>query len=228
LRIARLLHLETHIGPNIEHEALMPLRLLDWLGTSACHDPRLELWLAATDRKYADELLAVGEPLVAMATGASHPSRCWPIARFAALAEWLSHEYHASVILLGAPGDPEFSAALNLVGRTTLRQAAALIERCDLFIGNDSGLMHVAAAAKISVVEISGFPRHGSPSHPNSPERFGPWGVPHRILRPPSGTADLCVSAIAVDEVRSACSALLSRRSVRRRPNALDKLLDAR
>jgi heptosyltransferase-2 len=54
--------------------------------------------------------------------------------------------------------------------------------------------MHIAAAAGTPVVEISCHPNGGDPLHPNSPERFGPWQVPHRILRP-EHARDGCVTS---------------------------------
>ena len=83
-------------------------------------------------------------------------------------------------------------AAVDVTGRTTLRQTAALLKKCDLYVGNDTGSMHLAAAAGIPVVEISCFPMDGPVWHWNSPRRFAPWGVPHRILQP-KGNAPCCL-----------------------------------
>ena len=63
---------------------------------------------------------------------------------------------------------------LNLAGRTTIMQMAAVLRRCHLFIGNDSGPVHVAAAAGVPVVGFFG---------PGEYERFKPWGVRHEAIR---------------------------------------------
>ena len=89
----------------------------------------------------------------------------------------------ANIILLGSKDEThlgEFisideNKIINLVGKTNIRQAAALIARSNLFIGNDSGLMHIAAAVSTPVIEISSFPKNGDNTHATSPIRFGAW-----------------------------------------------------
>jgi ADP-heptose:LPS heptosyltransferase len=64
---------------------------------------------------------------------------------------------------------------MNVVGKTTLRQTAALLKRCHLYVGNDTGAMHVAAAMDTPVVALFGSScRH----------RFGPWGKGQAVLGP--------------------------------------------
>jgi heptosyltransferase-2 len=102
----------------------------------------------------------------AIAPGASYgAAKCWPPERFAALADRLISECGADVILFGTPGEKEMAAricslmkgrAISLVGQTSMRDLAALLSACSLFIGNDSGAMHVAAAAGLPVIGIFG------------------------------------------------------------------------
>jgi heptosyltransferase-2 len=193
-----------------EHEVERSLNLLRLAGGSVASDS-LELWPGEEDEAFAARALeehgvAPGELLVAFSPGAGEPKRVWPARNFAALAEWMAETYGARALLMGGPGDAapadEFrrafrGAAIDLVGRTTLRQAAALLKRCDLFVGNDSGPMHMAAAAGRPVVCISCHPSGGSPTHHNSPRRFGPWGARHLVFEPRSPLPpcdDACVS----------------------------------
>jgi heptosyltransferase-2 len=102
----------------------------------------------------------------AIAPGASFgAAKCWPPERFALLADRLISECGADVIFFGAPGEKEIAAriqsnmklpAISLVGETTMRDLATLFASCSAFIGNDSGAMHVAAAAGLPVVGIFG------------------------------------------------------------------------
>jgi heptosyltransferase-2 len=91
----------------------------------------------------------------------------WPVEHFAAVADWLVEEFQVRVLLLGGPEEGEVAARLlaqvklpekmsNLVGKTTLQEAAALAEACSFFVSDDSGLMHVAAALGTPVVGIFG------------------------------------------------------------------------
>src|SRR5208337_5093831 len=79
----------------------------------------------------------------------------------------------------------------------TLRETAAVLERCQLAVTADSGPMHLAAAAGSAVVEISCHPRAGDAEHYNSPVRLHPWGVPYAVVQPEhaaDGCRDSCES----------------------------------
>jgi heptosyltransferase-2 len=102
----------------------------------------------------------------AIAPGASYgAAKCWPPERFASLADRLISECGADVILFGTPGEKEIASricaamkcrAISLVGQTPMRDLAAFFSACSIFVGNDSGAMHVAAAAGLPVVGIFG------------------------------------------------------------------------
>jgi lipopolysaccharide heptosyltransferase II len=198
----------THIvdDRSIKHEVVRNLSLLPVLGAKA-HDQSLEAWLSDKDADFANEVLASSQeqPRVALGPGAGHPRRMWPVARFAEVGRWLI-ERGARVIVVGGPNDEGLgdelrrrlgSAIIDLTSKTSLRESAAVLMKCALFCGNDGGPMHLAAAAGIPIIEISCHPQSGHDLHPNSPVRFGPWGVPHRILRP-EALADGCTDACRV------------------------------
>jgi heptosyltransferase-2 len=94
----------------------------------------------------------------------------WPEERFAVIGEWAAKRWNAEVVIFGSPSETEIAAKVanlmhtanpvNLCGRTTLGQAMALIKRCDFFLTNDSGLMHIAAALDIPLVAIFGPTDH--------------------------------------------------------------------
>lgn len=147
--------------------------------------------------------------MIAVGIGAGHPKRRWPVARFASLAKDLSAEMGATFVVVGAGGDGALgeelrnlsgAPVLNLAGHTTLGGSAAIIASCSGFVGNDSGPMHIAAAAGLPVVEISCHPLEADPEHPNSPERFGPYGCPARIVRPDAPAAAACRAGCAAAE----------------------------
>jgi ADP-heptose:LPS heptosyltransferase len=221
-----------------EHEALRNLRLLEAAGGSVQSDD-LEVWLSADDRRRVDVWLtrhtsrAVSRDrgLVAFGIGAGDDPRRWPEDRFAELSRHLVVEFGVRVVLIGGGQDDirranaiirlaQNSALLNAVGEFNLRETAALLERCQLFIGNDSGPMHLAAAVHIPVVEICGLPLDQDLGHGNSPTRFGPWGVPSTVVRPLSedirrkhestNGAPLRINSISVAEVAKAAARFLS------------------
>jgi len=105
-------------------------------------------------------------PLVGLSPGAAYgPAKQWPPERFAAVASALQEKYGATVVLLGGTGDRQTARdvaqhlaapPLDLVGRTELRTAFAVIKHLKVLISNDSGLMHAAAALWTPVVAIFG------------------------------------------------------------------------
>lgn len=103
---------------------------------------------------------------VAIGAGASYGSaKCWPPSRFAEVANRIQAESDADIILFGTAAEAAVSAAIaaemrqppiNLTGKTTIGDLPALLSECHLFLGNDSGAMHVAAAVGLPVVAVFG------------------------------------------------------------------------
>jgi len=138
------------------------------------------IWTAPADERAAAALLPAGSPVLAMAPAANWRGKEWRAERFAALAQRLvapdgmlpgariavlaaAHERAQAAPLLAAlpPG-----RVIDLVGRTELSVAAAVLRRCAMFIGNDTGLMHIAAAAGTPTLGLFG----------PSPRQYAPWG----------------------------------------------------
>ena len=181
---------ETLSCDGVEHEVERNLAVLSLLGGNAEHKENaehkmLELWTAPEDDAFARDFWAVhggGRPVFALCPTAGHSVlKQWPLENFVALAGRL-HEKNVRVLVVGGPGDralgESFEAAfgdgvINAVGKTTLRQMAALLRGCAGFVGNDAGPMHIAAAAGVPVAAIFGS---------SCPHRFGPWGPKHLVI----------------------------------------------
>lgn len=132
-----------------------------------CHELVFEV--AENDRAFAGALLAEhgvkpGEFVVCFQLGASEEAKRWAESHFAALAKLLVEERGAKIFLLGVAGEAQFGEAFErhapgigipLFGKTTIAQAAALLERSALLVTNDTGTMHVAAAVGCPVVLVS-------------------------------------------------------------------------
>lgn len=160
--VEALHHVEFFLGPA------------RWLGCPD-DDRSLVFPIPPEERREADRLLVGGRGrLVAIHAGASLPARAWDAGRFAEVARTL-RERGDRILVLGGPGDRETArvvleaagpAAIDAVGAGGIQRMAALVERCDLFIGNDSGPMHIAAAVGVPVVSIFG---------PGAPWRTAPY-----------------------------------------------------
>src|SRR5262249_17992581 len=132
--------------------------------------------------------------------GASYGSaKCWPPERFAAVADCLVSDLHADVILFGTPAEQEIAArisaamktrAISLVGKTSMRDLAALFAVCSVFVGNDSGAMHVAAAAGLPVVGIFG---------PTDPDATAPLTPRFTLIREPVSCSPCFLRTCPID-----------------------------
>jgi heptosyltransferase-2 len=144
---------------------------------------RPKIFINDEDSQAAFELLQgfdVGsnDDYVVIAFRAVAESRRWGTTNYAALASRIVREYGFKVVLVGTGADSEEGEKLiqmvahehtvNLAGKTSLRELAAIFSRAVLFVGNDSGPAHLAAAVGIPLVVISGAddPRETSPLSP--------------------------------------------------------------
>ena len=218
------------------HETERPFLLLEGLGappSGAAPDDRQELWVGPADRDAAERLLAeagVGaeEMLIGIGPSGGHSVlKQWPLENFALLGRRLQDEHGARIVLFGGPDEAALGRTLaaqigpgviNLVGRTSLRQMAAVMARCRLYVGNDSGPTHVAAAMGVPVVAIFGSscPHRFHPGEntslvwhelPCSPCRVrGHEDRCHRCIF----EAPRCLTGVTVEEVSAAASVRLS------------------
>jgi len=127
--------------------------------------------VGASDRQAARAMLhdhgvMAGRPIVGLNPGASYGgAKRWPAERFAALADALAERCEAQIVIFGAPAERHVaervaaqmvSRPVILAGRTTLGHLMGLIRECDLFITNDSGPMHLAAALDVPQLALFG------------------------------------------------------------------------
>ena len=139
--------------------------------------PPTTLWLGQADKEYANTICRrlPGRKWLCIGPGANWDKKIWPAENYTLLAQALSGEFD-TVVLLGNEADKQQAQriarcgrlpCINLCGRTALLQAAALLQRMTLFIGNDSGLGHMASAVNTPSFTLFG---------PGNPERYRPWG----------------------------------------------------
>jgi heptosyltransferase-2 len=164
---------------------------------------------------------------IAIGAGASYGSaKCWPPPRFAEVANRLQAEADADVILFGTSVEASVAAAISadmrrppvdLTGKTSIADLPALLSQCHLFIGNDSGAMHVAAAVGLPVVAVFG-PTDPKGTAPVTPRcnivQQKPYCSPCFLRRCP--TDHRCMTAITADMVEAAARPWLSSVQVQR------------
>jgi heptosyltransferase-2 len=212
------------------HEKFYYLELLrraGWLD-ELTDEPHITLRVPDAARQRAAQILlqAGARPharRIAVGAGASYGSaKCWPPDRFAkALNALLSRaDADSDVILFGTPGELPVSLAIdselqhapiNLTGKTSIADLPALLSQCQLFLGNDSGAMHVAAAVGLPVVAIFG-PTDPDGTSPVTPRltivQQKPYCSPCFLRRCP--TDHRCMTAVTPAMVDSALQSALA------------------
>ena len=174
----------------------------------------------SSDLARADELLAGAVrrdgPLIALHPGAGGyaPARRWPAARYAALADALIDD-GAGIVLVGGREEHQLRQSLlaqmrhgtrvhDLGGRTSLGELSAVLGRCTLFVGNDGGVLHLAATTGTPVV---------APYGPTDPRAWGPWSPEpwRRRLAFPNGVEALRSGPHTTLKAAIACSPCIYR-----------------
>jgi heptosyltransferase II len=216
------------------HEKFYYLELLrraGWLD-SVQNETFIELRVPEEKRRSAEEFLCESgvqrDALrIAIGAGASYGSaKCWLPPRFAEVANRLQSESDAVVILLGTSAEAGVAAAISadmrqppvdLTGKTAIADLPALLSQCHIFIGNDSGAMHVAAAVGLPVVAVFG-PTDPEGTAPVTPRcnivQRKPYCSPCFLRRCPIDHR--CMTAITADMVEAAARSWLSSVQVQR------------
>jgi ADP-heptose:LPS heptosyltransferase len=191
--------------------------------------PAPRIWLAAGHHAAAAGLIPPGPPVLAVGPTANWAGKEWPADRFVELIRRLTAPAGplpgARVAALGGPGERSGAAPvldalppdrrIDLVGTVDLLVAAACLARARIYVGNDSGLMHLAAASGIPTLGLFG---------PSREQLYAPWGPNAATVRGPRGY-DAIVGApgydhrlpvshmtdLAVEPVEAAVHALLAR-----------------
>ena len=194
-------------------------------GSIPAEDRKLELFLAESEQKDAVQRLKTAGVVdasvkVGLFPGAGWKLREWMPERFAAIGDRLVQHFNADVLIFGGKKESELvhtvanimhTRAIPFAGNLQVRELAACIGQCDLFVTNDTGPMHIAAAVGTPTISLFG---------PGNHIRFQPLGVLHHTIRhdvpcsPCKQFTDkckdnICMKGIEVDEVWNSISRVL-------------------
>jgi heptosyltransferase-2 len=166
-------------GFGVMHEAEYAMAVAEATGATVSNR-QLEVPLNEEQRTAARQLVygndapeTVQRPIIAMhpGSGGYSTARRWAPERFARLADTLFHYTGGQLLLMGGPEEADLHEQIismmrsampvrSLAGKGTIKVAAAVLELVDLFVGNDAGLMHLAAAVGAPTVAIFGLTNH--------------------------------------------------------------------
>lgn len=202
------------------HEAARIYYMLEAMGCPP-QDKSMELWYGTADAVQAGRWLhdlPAGSLRIVVGIGAGAATRKYPIPQLSSGLRDIARRYDVACIIVGGAAEQAEAQQLasllpginmlNLCGRLSLTETEAVIAQTDMYIGNDTGVMHMAAAAKKPVIELSRDPidKDGvlSPIF-SSVCRFAPWQTPYVALRPEHAIGSCrevlvyggCVSSVA-------------------------------
>jgi heptosyltransferase-2 len=170
--------------------------------------------------------IGCGDFLLGINPGATYGSaKRWYPERFAKVADDLARLWGAQVVITGGPGEAGIAGeiesvmagrCLNMAGRTSVRELTALIKRCNFFVTNDSGPMHIAAAFNVPLVAIFGSTDNTTTS---------PYSERSVVVRSDAACAPClerecptdhrCMTAVTADQVVQAAQLLKKRKTER-------------
>jgi ADP-heptose:LPS heptosyltransferase len=189
--------------------------------------PAPKLWFTKDQLTKSQELLSSGTPILGVGPTANWIGKTWPAERFIEIVQYMldHHMKDARVAVFGAPGEEEDAQKvlqsipedrrIDCIAKGSPGEAAAMIARCDFYIGNDSGLMHCAAAAGVQTLGLFG---------PSYPHIYAPYGEHTAHVRTPESfdelidfegytpqTCGCLMDSLTVDAVKEALDAFFKK-----------------
>lgn len=211
--------------PNI-HEVERYLDIISPI-TGSTSDDKLEFWgIEQNDEGFADEVLknkCKSDLIIGVNVSTTWQTKMWKAERFVKLAEMLNRQYNANVVFTGSYSDVQLGEKImgfslnsneyliNLIGKTTLWQLGAIIERCAIYITCDSGPMHISAGLGTRTIALFG---------PTDPIRHRPYGYGHIVIKKDIKCSPCykreckyknfaCMEAIQVDDVLESVKSII-------------------
>jgi len=190
--------------------------------------PSPKLWFTKDQMTMAQKIIPSGAPVLGVGPTANWIGKTWPAERFIEIVEFMTAKGGimdgARVAVFGAPGEEEDAnkvlasipedRRIDAIAKGSPGEAAAMIARCDFYIGNDSGLMHCAAAAGVPTLGLFG---------PSYPHIYAPYGQDY--VRTPESfdelidfegyspqTCGCLMESLTVDAVKDALGELSKKR----------------
>ncbi|MBI4683847.1 MAG: glycosyltransferase family 9 protein [Nitrospirae bacterium] len=203
---------------------------------SSTKQKTIEMFLTEGDREWVKQLLknkhiAKGSFVIGLHPGAQKPYKCWPTENFISLGNALTERYKCSILITGDQDEKELADMLssriknsiNLAGDLNIRQTAALIEKFNIFITNDTGPMHIAFALTTPTVALF------SPTNPDVCGPYNAKGTTKVISKPiicnpcigKRCVEPKCMEQITVEEVLYEAENLISNLNKEKHDNSI-------
>ncbi|NOY77689.1 MAG: glycosyltransferase family 9 protein [Calditrichaeota bacterium] len=206
-------NLEVPYQDDGKHQSVKNLEIVSYLNVSTTNF-REEITLLPEEQAWARRYLkklkfTFDRPILGIHPGAGKIENRWPVEKFAETAERFGRKHGAQIAIFHGPSEKaladrllkEVTVPAKIISDLTLREFAAVISQADLFLGNDTGTTHVAAAVGTPLVVIFG---------PTDPNQWKPWGAEFVAIR---GIDERCES-VSVEDVVTAGEQLLLKKGI--------------
>lgn len=182
-------------GANISKNAHKVEQCAAVMNLNSVPDPKL--WFSRHQKEGAQFYMGEGRgPILAVGPAANWRAKTWPLNRFIHVVRWMTKPggvmEGARVAVFAAPGEEKIARALletvperyriDMIAKTDPGTAAAALSLCDFYLGNDSGLMHCAAATGVKTLGLFG---------PSYDHIYRPWGEHAEFVRTPESFDEL-------------------------------------
>ncbi len=181
---------------ELVHEAERALYVLEAFGYEI-KNKSTELWLDNTDKYNAARLRGIEGAYIVLGLGAGAPNRKYPLPKWLMAMTAIYQKYRIPFVICGGGSEAAdgtyltekmpSGSVVNIVGRTNLRETAALIDDAYCYLGNVTGAMHMAAALKTPLITLyrEAKERADAPAGVFSEStRFAPWQAKALVLQP--------------------------------------------
>jgi ADP-heptose:LPS heptosyltransferase len=193
------------LGRTAVHSVEQQLALLNWTGVPFPERPQLSMESSPADlARMRSRLAALGVSTFAViAPAAAFEAKRWPAKRFAAVADYLSRTFALSSVVVAGPGQDQIAQEVcdaaqskpNAVTGLSLKELIALMGLSRLYVGNDSGPMHIAAATGRPLVVVFG---------PSNSTVWRPWTeAPYRVVEG-GNDSKAAIERVAVEDALAA------------------------
>lgn len=182
---------------ELKHDVKKNINLLRLVDLEV-EENHAEIWSTSQDSNIVDNLfikLKIKESSIKIAVvlSTSVKSKDWPVERFIEVSKKLQEKYNISFILIGAGKTAEecaekymqnVSQSYNLINKTTLRQSYVVLTKCDLYLGGDTGPMHMAAVAGLGGIALFKAGKDIKNIEQDFPRRLYPWKTDMLCIQP--------------------------------------------
>jgi len=175
----------------------------------------------AVKAEHFSDVAELPVPYIVMAVGAKSERSRWPLDNFRVLAERLMEQTDLRIVLIGNSHDFQATQTwsqtrvINLCGRTSLKQASSVISGSEFYVGNDTGLMHLAAAFNKPVVAVFSAKTYPNKWYPSTTEQYihADYSVPCAICSTRPCADNICMQHVTVDDVWNSIMHLMNKQT---------------